>query len=66
MNEPTNLCRDYNYLGTGGSRTLTWPATLGTCMTYFPGEVRDMHQLVDALLEGDFTPVWMKDINQSE
>ena len=60
-----NLCRDYNYLGTGGSDAHL-ASHLGACMTYFPGEVRDMDQLVDALLEGDFTPVWMKDINQSE
>jgi predicted metal-dependent phosphoesterase TrpH len=60
-----NLCREYNYLGTGGSDAHL-ASHLGTCMTYFPTAVRDEWQLVDALLTGDFTPVWMKDIQKHD
>ena len=60
-----NLCQEQNYLGTGGSDAHL-ASHLGSCMTYFPREVKDMRQLVEALQDGDFTPVWLKDINQSE
>ena len=60
-----NLCQEQNYLGTGGSDAHL-ASHLGACMTYFPREVKDMRQLVEALQDGDFTPVWLKDINQSE
>ena len=54
------LCLEHNYLGTGGSDAHL-ASHLGSCVTSFPTEVRDERQLVDALLAGDFSPVWLKD-----
>ena len=59
------LCREYNYLGTGGSDAHL-ASHLGACMTSFPTDVRNERQLVDALLAGDFTPVWLKDTQQND
>jgi len=57
------LCRENNYLGTGGSDAHL-ASHLGSCVTVFPGEVRNERQLVEALQEGDFTTVWLKDMHQ--
>ena len=54
------LCREQNYLGTGGSDAHL-ASHLGSCVTSFPTEVRNERQLVEALLTGDFSPVWLKD-----
>ena len=54
------LCREHNYLGTGGSDAHL-ASHLGSCVTSFPTEVRNERQLVEALLTGDFSPVWLKD-----
>ena len=58
------LCLEHNYLGTGGSDAHL-ASHLGSCVTSFPTEVRNERQLVDALLAGDFSPVWMKDTVKS-
>ncbi len=54
------LCRDQNYLGTGGSDAHL-ASHLGACMTSFPQTVNNERDLVESLLSGDFTPVWLKD-----
>ena len=54
------LCRDQNYLGTGGSDAHL-ASHLGACMTSFPQTVKNERELVESLLSGDFTPVWLKD-----
>ena len=54
------LCRDQNYLGTGGSDAHL-ASHLGACMTSFPQTVKNERDLVESLLSGDFTPVWLKD-----
>ena len=55
-----NLCIENGYLGTAGSDAHL-ASHLGTCVTEFPGNIRNEQELVDALLLGDFTPVWLKD-----
>ena len=57
------LCREQNYLGTGGSDAHL-ASHLGACLTSFPTEVRNERQLVEALMAGDFTPVWLKETKQ--
>ena len=54
------LCREQDYLGTGGSDAHL-ASHLGACMTHFTKDVKDERQLVEALLSGDFIPVWLKD-----
>ena len=57
------LCREQNYLGTGGSDAHL-ASHLGACLTSFPGVVKTERDLVEALLAGDFAPVWLKDTKQ--
>ncbi len=54
------LCRKLNYLGTGGSDAHL-ASHIGVCLTSFPAAIRDERELVDALLAGDFAPVWLED-----
>jgi predicted metal-dependent phosphoesterase TrpH len=54
------LCQEQNYLGTGGSDAHL-ASHLGACLTSFPQTINTERDLVEALLSGDFTPVWLKD-----
>ncbi len=54
------LCRDWNYLGTGGSDAHL-ASHLGACLTSFPQAIRTESDLVEALLAGEFTPVWLEE-----
>ncbi len=55
-----SLCRKFNYLGTGGSDAHL-ASHIGACLTSFPAAIRDERELVDALLAGDFAPIWLED-----
>ena len=57
------LCQEQNYLGTGGSDAHL-ASHIGACLTSFPANIRNEQELVDALLSGDFTPVWLEDTKQ--
>ncbi len=57
------LCRQQNYLGTGGSDAHL-ASHLGACLTSFPTQVGNERELVAALLTGDFSPVWLKETNR--
>jgi hypothetical protein len=50
-------------LGTGGSDAHL-ASHIGACLTSFPANIRNEQELVDALLSGDFTPVWLEDTKQ--
>ena len=55
----SELCENLGYLGIGGSDAhLT--SHIGVCLTYFPTTVNDERELVDALLSGQFRPVWLE------
>ncbi len=54
------LCEEYGYLGIGGSDAhLT--SHVGACLTRFPGNIVNEAGLVEALLSGQFEPVWLED-----
>lgn len=58
----SELCREYGYLGIGGSDAhLT--SHIGACLTHFPASIGNEQELVDALLSGQFQPVWLDDSN---
>ena len=54
------LCQEQNYLGTGGSDAHL-ASHLGTCLTSFPTSIKTEQDLVEALMAGDFAPVWLKE-----
>ncbi len=54
------LCREHNYRGTGGSDAHL-ASHIGACLTAFPTRIQNERELVDALLAGDFAPVWLAD-----
>ena len=57
------LCVEQNYRGTGGSDAhLT--SQIAACLTSFPTRIQNEQDLVEALLAGDFTPVWLEDTKQ--
>jgi predicted metal-dependent phosphoesterase TrpH len=56
------LCENYGYLGIGGSDAHL-ASHVGACLTYFPTAISDERELVDALLSGQFHPVWLEDSN---
>ena len=58
-----SLCQEQNYLGTGGSDAHL-ASHIGACLTSFPATIHNEQELVDALLTGDFTPVWLEDTKQ--
>ena len=52
------LCEEYGYLGIGGSDAhLT--SHVGACLTKFPANIVNEAELVEALLSGQFEPVWV-------
>ena len=54
------LCEKQGYLGIGGSDAhLT--SHIGACLTSFPARIGTERDLVEALLSGDFLPVWLGD-----
>ena len=56
----SELCERFGYLGIGGSDAhLT--SHVGACLTRFPTTVNTEIELVDALLSGQFNPVWLED-----
>lgn len=56
----TELCSKYGYLGIGGSDAhLT--SHIGACLTRFPVRIGSEQDLVEALLSGQFEPVWLED-----
>ncbi|MFQ6027637.1 MAG: PHP-associated domain-containing protein [Dehalococcoidia bacterium] len=59
----TELCQSHRYLGTGGSDAHL-ASHIATCMTEFPAIIGNEMQLVEALLSGDFHPVWLKDVKR--
>ena len=58
-----SLCQEQNYLGTGGSDAHL-ASHIGACLTSFPTTIHNEQELVDALLTGDFAPVWLEDTKQ--
>ena len=60
MSGPPRLCEKYGYLGIGGSDAhLT--SHIGACLTRFETNITTEQELVEALLSGQFEPVWLED-----
>lgn len=56
----SELCESFGYLGIGGSDAhLT--SHIGACLTQFPSSINTEMELVNALLSGQFHPVWLED-----
>ena len=56
----SDLCDSKDYLGVGGSDAhLT--SHIGACLTKFTGNISNEGELVEALLSGEFSPVWLED-----
>ena len=56
----SSLCAEYGYLGIGGSDAhLT--SHIGACLTRFQARIANEQDLVEALLSGQFEPVWLAD-----
>ena len=56
----SELCSSHGYLGIGGSDAhLT--SHIAACLTSFEAEIETERDLVQALLSGQFTPLWLKD-----
>ena len=56
----SDLCARHGYLGIGGSDAhLT--SHIGACLTQFQVQVDSERGLVEALLSGQFQPVWLED-----
>ena len=54
------LCDAKSYLGIGGSDAhLT--SHIGACVTNFSRNISSEGELVEALLSGEFQPVWLED-----
>ena len=54
------LCDQYGYLGVGASDAHL-ASHIGACLTDFQAPIRNEGELVDALLSGQFHPVWLED-----
>ena len=54
------LCSEYGYLGVGSSDAHL-ASHIGACLTDFQASIRNERELVDALLSGQFHPVWLED-----
>ena len=60
----SELCRSHGYLGIGGSDAhLT--SHIGTCLTRFPAGISNENELVEALLSGEFQPIWLEESSNS-
>ncbi len=57
------LCRQENYLGIGGSDAHL-ASHIGAGLTSFPQWIGSEQALVEALLSGGFSPVWLEDTRQ--
>ena len=56
----SDLCDSKDYLGVGGSDAhLT--SHIEACLTKFTGNISNEGELVEALLSGEFSPVWLED-----
>ncbi|MCH7877754.1 MAG: hypothetical protein IH914_00365 [candidate division Zixibacteria bacterium] len=56
----SDLCESKNYQGIGGSDAhLT--SHIGVCLTNFSRNISSEGELVEALLSGEFQPVWLED-----
>ena len=55
-----DLCESKSYRGIGGSDAHL-PSHIGACLTSFPGKISSEGELVEALLSGEFHPVWLED-----
>ncbi len=53
------LCQQQAYLGTGGSDAHL-ASHLASCLTQFPAQINNEHELVEALLAGDFQPIQLE------
>lgn len=52
------LCKTYGYRGIGGSDAhLT--SHIGACLTHFEDNISSEHDLVEALLNGRYEPLWL-------
>jgi len=56
----SELCATRHYRGTGGSDAHL-ASHIAACLTDFPAIIRNEQELVEALLSGDFRPVWLED-----
>jgi predicted metal-dependent phosphoesterase TrpH len=54
------LCEKYGYLGTGASDAHL-ASHICACLTEFRASICNEPQLVEALLSGEFRPVWLED-----
>ena len=54
------LCEQYGYLGIGSSDAHL-ASHIGACLTDFQSNIRNEEDLVDALLSGQFRPVWLEE-----
>jgi hypothetical protein len=54
------LAREKGYLGIGGSDAHL-VSSIAACMTSFAADIRNEQELVEALLSGGFSPVWLED-----
>ena len=54
------LCEERGYLGTGASDAHL-ASHICTCVTHFEATIRNAPELVEALLSGQFRPVWLED-----
>ena len=55
----SQLCAEYGYMGTGGSDAHL-ASHIGLCLTRFEADITTEGELVDALLSGQFEPVWLE------
>jgi predicted metal-dependent phosphoesterase TrpH len=54
------LCEQKGYLGTGASDAHL-ASHICTCVTHFKASMHQEQELVEALLSGEFQPVWLED-----
>ena len=54
------LCDRFGYQGIGGSDAHL-SSHIGFCLTKFTAHISNEAELVDALLAGDFKPVWLEE-----
>ena len=59
------LAEEKGYLGIGGSDA-HFVSGIAKGMTWFPDGIGDEKDLVDALLEGNFRPVWLEETIETE
>jgi predicted metal-dependent phosphoesterase TrpH len=55
-----DLCNKYGYLGTGASDAHL-ASHICACLTDFRASIYNEPELVEALLSGEFSPVWLED-----